>query len=61
MNVVWKEALYTDMGIWCTSRSVRHLDHTTKFIPWCDMYKLGGHEDDDVDDIIRDPDYVPTK
>ena len=56
----WKH-LYTVMGILCTGWSARKLDHTVKFIHWFDMYELGGHEDDDVDDIIGDPDYVPTK
>ena len=52
------ERLYTVMGIRCTGRSVRQLDHTAKFILWFDMYELDGHEDVDVDDIIGDPDYV---
>ena len=56
-----RERLYTAMGIRRTGRSARHLDPITKFIPWFDMYELGGHEDDVVDDIIGGPDYVPTK
>ena len=49
------------MNIWRTGHNARHLDPATKLIPWFDTYELGKHEDDDVDDIIRDPDYVPTK
>ena len=49
------------MGIRRIGRSTRYLDLAAKFIPWFDMYELGGHEDDDVDDIIGDIDYVPTK
>ena len=56
-----RECLYAAMGIWRTGRNARHLDPVAKFIPWFDMYELGGHEDDNVDDIIGDPDYVPTK
>ena len=49
------------MGIRCTGRSTRKLDPTAKSISWFDKYELGGPDDDDeVDDIIRDPDYVPT-
>ena len=49
------------MGIRRTCQSIRKLDHAAKFIPWFDNYELGGPDDDDeVDDIIRDPDYVPT-
>ena len=56
-----RERLYIVMGIRRTGRSVRHLDPAAKFILWFDMYELGGHEDDDVDDIIGYPDYVPTQ
>ena len=47
------------MGIRRIGRSARKLDPAAKFIPWFDKYELGGL-DDDVDDIIGDPDYVPT-
>ena len=56
-----RERLYTIMGIRYTSRSTRKLDLAAQFIPWFDNYELGGLDDDDeVDDIIGDPDYVPT-
>ena len=49
------------MGIRRTGRRVRKLDFVAKFIPWFDKRELGGLVDDHVvDDIIRDPDYVPT-
>ena len=56
-----REHLYTAMGIWHTSRSTRHLDPVAKFISWFDMYELDEHKNDDVDDIIGGPDYVPIK
>ena len=56
-----RERLYTIMGIRRTGRSARKLDSATKFILWFDKYELGGPDDDnDVDDIIREPDYIPT-
>ena len=56
-----RERLYIIMGIWRTGRSARKLDSAAKLIPWFDKYELGGPDDDnDVDDIIGDPDYVPT-
>ena len=56
-----RERLYTIMDIQRTGRSARKLDHVAKFILWFDKYELGGsYEDNDVDDIIGDPDYVPT-
>ena len=49
------------MGIQHMGQSTRKLDPAAKFIPWFDKYKLGGPDDnDDVDDIIRDPNYIPT-
>ena len=53
--------MYTIMGIRRTSRSARKLNPAAKFILWYDMYELGGHDNDDVNDIIRDPDYVSTE
>ena len=47
------------MGIRRTDRRARKLDPTVKFIPWFGKYELGGLDDDDVDDIIGDLDYVP--
>ena len=56
-----RERLYTIMDIQRTGRSARKLDHVAKFIPWFDKYELIGPDDDDeVDNIIGDPDYVPT-
>ena len=56
-----RERLYTIMGIWPTGWSARKLDLAAKFIPWFDKYELIGPDDDDeVDNIIGDPDYVPT-
>ena len=56
-----RERLYTIMGIRRTGRSARKLDPAAKFILWFDNYELGGPDDDDeVDNIIGDPDYVPT-
>ena len=49
------------MGIQRTGRSARHLDPAVKFIHWFVMYEFGGHEDDDIDDILGHLDYVPTK
>ena len=46
------------MGIRRTGWSIRKLDPATKFIPWYDKYELGGDDDDNVDGIIRYPDYV---
>ena len=49
------------MSIRRTGRSAKKLDHAAKFISWFDKYEFGGPDDDnDVDDIIGDPDYVPT-
>ena len=49
------------MGILRIGRSTRKLDSAAKFIPWFDKYELGGPDDDnDVDDIIGNPDYLFT-
>ena len=60
--LIERARLYTIIGIRRTGRSVRKLDPATKFIPWFDKYELVGPNDDDeeIDDIIGDPDYVPT-
>ena len=56
-----RERLYTIMDIRRTGRSARKLDPVTKFILWFDKCELSGPDNDnEVDDIIRDPDYVPT-
>ena len=54
-----REQLYTIMGIRRTGRSAKKLNPASEFIPWIDKYKLN-ELDDDIDDIIGDPDYVPT-
>ena len=55
-----RDQLYTIMGIWCIGRSARKLDPAAKFISWFDSYEFGGPDDDnEVDDIIGDADYVP--
>ena len=49
------------MSIRRTGRSARKLDSVTKFILWFDKCELGGPDNDnEVDDIIEDLDYVPT-
>ena len=58
-----RERLYTIMGIRCTCRSTRKLDLVAKFIPWydeCELNRPANDDDDDIDDIIWYPDYVPT-
>ena len=56
-----RERLYTIMGIRRIGRSTRKLDPAAKFIMWFDKYELGGSNDNDIDDIIEDHDYVPTQ
>ena len=56
-----RERLYAIIGIRRTSRSTRKLDPVAKFIPWFDKYELVGSDDDEeINDIIGDTDYVPT-
>ena len=55
-----RERSYTIMGIRRIGRSVRKLDPAAKFIPWFEKYELDGPDNDEVDDIIGDLDYVPT-
>ena len=55
-----RERLYIIIGIRRTGQSARKLDPIAKFIPWFDNYELGGPDDDEVDGIIGDLDYVPT-
>ena len=50
--------MYTIMGIRCTGRNAKKLNPIAKFILWYDMYELDGHNNDDVDDIIGNPDDV---
>ena len=57
-----REQLYIIMGIRHTGRSTRKLDPAAKFISWFDGCELGGPDDDnDVDDILGDLDYVSTE
>ena len=53
--------MYTIMGIRSNGRSARKLNLIAKFILWYDMYELDGHDNDDVDDIIGDSNYVCTE
>ena len=55
-----RERLYTIMDIRRIGWSARKLDPVAKFIPWFDNYELSGPDDDEIDDIIGDIDYVPT-
>ena len=56
-----REGLYIIMGIRRTSRNARKLDPAAKIIMWFDKCELDGpNDDDDVDAIIGDPDYVRT-
>ena len=49
------------MGIRRTGQNAKKLDPAAKFITWFDKSELGGLVDDHiVDDIIGDPNYVPT-
>ena len=47
------------MGIRRTGRSAKCLEPTARFVPWYEEYELGGQNDDNLDDIVDDPDYVP--
>ena len=47
------------MGIRRTGRRERCLEPAARFVPWYEEYELGGHSDDNLDDIVDDPDYVP--
>ena len=49
---------YTEKGIRCTGRSAGCLDTAAKFIPWFEQNELEGDEFDEVDDVIRDPNYI---
>jgi len=55
-----RERQYAEKGIQRTGRNTSHLDATAKFIPWFEYNELGGDDFDEVDDVIRDPTYVPT-
>ena len=54
-----RERQYTENGIQRTARSACCLDVTTKFIPQFEHNELGGHNFDEVDDEIGNPNYVP--
>ena len=56
-----REWLYIIIGIQCIGRSTRKLDLIAKFIPWFNKYEFGGPDDDnEIDNIIGDHNYVPT-
>jgi hypothetical protein len=55
-----RECQYAKKGIRRTERSIGRLDAAAKFISWFEQNELGGDDFDEVDDIIRNPTYVPT-
>ena len=54
-----RESQLKVMGIRRTGRSARRLELAARFVPWYEEYELGGQSDDNLDDIVDDPDYVP--
>ena len=54
-----RESQLKAMGIRRTGRSARCLEPAARFVPWYEEYELGGHSDDNLDDIVNDPNYVP--
>ena len=54
-----RESQLKAMGIRRTGRSARCLESAARFVPSYEEYELGGHRDDNLDDIVDDPDYVP--
>ena len=53
-----RESQLKAMSIRRTGRSARCLEPAAIFVPWYEEYELGGHSDDNLDDIVDDPDYV---
>ena len=53
-----RESQLKAMGIRRTGRSARCLKPAARFVPWYEENELGGHSDDNLDDIVDDPDYV---
>ena len=54
-----RESQLKAKGIRRTGRSARCLEPVARFVPWYEEYELGGHSDDNLDDTVDDPDYVP--
>ena len=54
-----RESQLKAMGIRRTGRSAKCLEPAARFIPWYEEYELGGQNDDNLDDIVVDSDYVP--
>ena len=55
-----RECQYAEKGIWRIGRSAGRLHAAAKFISWFEQNELGGDDFDEVDDVTRDPTYVPT-
>jgi len=55
-----RERQYAGKGIRRTGRRAGRLHAAAKFIPWFEQNELGGDDFDEVDDLTRDPTYVPT-
>jgi len=55
-----RERQYAEKGIRRTGRRAGRLHAAAKFIPWFKHNELGGDDFDEVDDLTRDPTYVPT-
>ena len=53
-----RESQLKAKGIRRIGRSARCLEPSARFVPWYEVYELGGHSDDNLDDIVDDPDYV---
>ena len=54
-----RESQLQAMGICRTGRSAKCLEPAARFVLWYEEYELGGQNDDNLDDIVDDPDYVP--
>jgi hypothetical protein len=55
-----RECRYIKKDIWPIKRSVNYMDVAAKFIPWFEQNEFGGDDFDGGDDVIWDPNYVPT-
>ena len=55
-----RERQYAEKGIRRIGRSTGRLHAAAKFIRWFEQNELGGDDFDEVDDLTRDPTYVPT-
>ena len=55
-----RERQYAKKGIRRTEKNTGRLDAAAKFISWFEQNELGGDDFDEVDDLTRDPTYVPT-